>query len=117
MRKLLLSPDFPDHVLWEMSEQGGPIAPEDLYLSSEMCDILAEFYRWWSEIYMTDDYTNDATAKIDWGLFDVRGLEIWNGLRKELSGRCEVIFYSRRYAERFDDPVKLDELLQNDHIA
>ena len=113
MRKILFMPDFPDHVFWEQSEQGGSIAPEDLNLSAETCNVLWEFYRRWSEIFFANDFKRDPISKIDFGLLDVHGIKIWKLLRTELSGKCEVVFHSHRFNENFEDPQALEELLRS----
>jgi hypothetical protein len=109
MRKILFMPDFPGDVFWEQSEKGGPVAPEDLNLSSETCSLVWEFYKRWSEI--DNDSKNDGIRKIDYGLLDVHGIKLWKQLRTELSGQCEVFFYSHRFNESFEDPQELEELL------
>ena len=117
MRRLLLSPDFPDHVLWEFSEKGGPVLPESLSISGEMRVRLRELYKLWSDIYMADDYRVDSTSRVDWLLFDLRGIEVWKQLRRELANQCEVLFYSYRLSERFQDPETLERMLKSEHIA
>lgn len=111
MRKIRLVPDFPDHVLWFAG--GGPVPPEDLGISSGLCQKLRDWYIWWSRAANDAEYRKDETAKIDWGLFDIEGLELWKQLQAELAGRYEVVFYSHRFNDNFETPSELELLLRH----
>jgi len=115
MSEIRLCPDFPDHVLW--LKEGGPISPENLPISKELCSLLHGWYGLWSRIWDDDSYKKDAIAKLDWGLLDIRGIELWKRLRRELSGKFEVSFYSHRFNESFDDPAEMEKLLRGDPNA
>jgi len=115
MRKLRLAADFPDHVLWP--EEGGPVPPEDLGVSADLCRALHEWYRLWSTIENDNAHKRDETARIDWGLFDTKGIELWKRLRIELSGRYEIVYYSERLNDNFGEPSELEALLRNEANA
>lgn len=115
MRKIRLVPDFPDQLLW--FEGDGPVPPEELGLSSELCQQLRDWYKWWSRIANDDEYRGDETARIDWGFFDAKGIDLWKKLRAELVDRYEVVFYSHRLNDDFDVPSELEILLRHDPIA
>jgi hypothetical protein len=115
MPKIRLVPDFPDHVLW--FEGDGPVSPEELGISTELCRKLREWYGWWSKIENDGEYRRDETARIDWGFFDANGIELWKQLRAELGGRHEVVFYSHRFNENFETPSELEALLRDDPAA
>ena len=111
MRKILLFADYLDHVLWDRSEDGKPIAPETLGLSEETIRLLWEWYRMWGQIEYKDRGGGDAN--IDWLLFDEKGISLWRRLRGELAGRYNVMFYSHRLEEDFEDPDKLEMMLRD----
>jgi hypothetical protein len=113
MRKLHLCSDFPDHVLWDWSEDGKPIAPESLGLSDETCRMLREWYKLWSQIWCVDRPRSGADSQVDWLLFDEKGIEVWKRAQRELAGRYQVVFYSHRLEDDSEDPEKLETLLRN----
>jgi|ERR1041385_1221764 hypothetical protein len=113
MRKLHLFADFPDQVLWDWSEDGKPIAPESLGLSDETRRVLQEWYKLWSQIWCVDRPRNGADSQADWLRFDEKGIEVWKRVQRELAGRYQVVFYSHRLEDDFEDPEKLETLLRN----
>jgi len=115
MLRLRLAADFPDHVLWY--EEGGPVSPEELGVSTELCLALHEWYGLWSSIENDEAYKRDETARIDWGHFDVKGLALWNRLRTELSGQFDVVYYSERFNDNFEEPSEFEALLRNEANA
>jgi hypothetical protein len=115
MHKLRLAADFPDHVLWH--EGGGAVSPEDLGISGELCRALRDWYNLWSTIETEEAYKRDEAAKIDWGLFDVKGIELWKRLRGELSGQYDVVYYRERFNSNFEEPSELEALLRNEASA
>ena len=115
MRRLRLAADFPDHMLWH--EGGGAVSPEDLGVSAELCRALHEWYGLWSTIENDEAYKRDENATIDWSLFDVKGIELWRRLRIELSGQYEIVYYSERFNDNFEQPLELEAILQNEASA
>ena len=111
MPKLRLMTDFPDHVLW--AERGGPIPPEKLGLSPELCEALYDWYCLWSRIENDNEYKVDATAKLDWWFFDTKGIGLWKRVSAELSGQYDVVFYSHRLGAYFETPAELEEVLRS----
>jgi hypothetical protein len=65
----------------------------------------------WGQIEYKDRGGGDAN--IDWLLFDEKGISLWRRLRGELAGRYNVMFYSHRLEEDFEDPDKLEMMLRD----
>jgi len=101
MCTLCLSPDF-DAILFWRDEQSSAVADErTLPLSDGLRQRLDEFYRWFSELYLSAD---GPRSQVDNRLCDDTGIELWEQLRSELQGQYRVIYYSLELAEHFETP-------------
>ena len=101
MRTLCLSPDFDAILFWRDEQSQAKADERALPLSDGLRQRLDEFYRWFSELYLSAD---EPRSRLDNRLFDDTGMELWEQLRSELQGQYQVTYYSQEFAEYFETP-------------
>jgi hypothetical protein len=103
MRTIILMPDWNSTLFWRDTEGHGHIDEEALPISDSLKHRLECYYKHFSELYF-EASDQPIIPDVEKRLLDDTGLEIWQMLRKELTGFYRVLFYSAEFGDSFENP-------------